>query len=292
MSDVQRINLPDGRIIEVGVSGPEDGLALVFHHGTPGAGLPFGALQRAARARGLRIISASRPGYGGSTRHPGRTVVDVVSDTNAILDALGVENCVVAGWSGGGPHALACAARLERARSALIIAGVAPFGVAGLDFLSGMGQDNLDEFGAALEGENVLRAYLDSQRPELHAATASGIVDSMRSLLPAIDQGVLTDEFGADLAGSFHEGLRMGIDGWLDDDIAFIRPWGFELSEIAIPTSIWQGSEDLMVPFAHGTWLASQLPGASVHLETSEGHLSLLLGAVDRMLDELVAAAS
>jgi pimeloyl-ACP methyl ester carboxylesterase len=291
MTSVQQITLPDGRSIDVSVTGPEDGLALVFHHGTPGAGGAFGAFQRAAEARGIRIISASRPGYGGSTRHPGRSVVDVVADTNAILDALGVEECIVAGWSGGGPHALACAARLDRAKGALLIAGVGPFGADGLDFLDGMGQDNHDEFGAALEGEDALRAYLDTQRPELVVATAAEVVDSMKSLLPAADQAVLTDEFGEDVAQSFHEGLRVSADGWLDDDLAFIRPWGFAFDEVVVPTAIWQGSEDLMVPFAHGTWLATQLPNASVHLEEGEGHLSIFIGAVGRMLDELVAFA-
>lgn len=103
---------------------------------------------------------------------------------------------------------------------------------------------------------------------------------------------MLTDELGEDMAAAFHEGLRVGVDGWIDDDLAFTAPWGFDLEEIRIPTMLWQGSADLMVPFAHGKWLASRLPHASVHLEEGEGHLSVGLGALDRMLDELVAAAS
>jgi pimeloyl-ACP methyl ester carboxylesterase len=291
MTTVQQISLPDGRSIDVSVTGPDDGLALVFHHGTPGAGGAFGAMRRAAHERGLRIISASRPGYGGSTRHAGRTVVDVVADTDAILDALGIEECVIAGWSGGGPHALACAARLKRAKAVLLIAGVGPFGGAGLEFLAGMGQDNLDEFGAALEGESELRAYLDTQVPALKSATAAEVVESMKTLLPPVDQAVLTDELGQDVASSFHEGLRVSADGWVDDDLAFIAPWGFSLDDVAVPTSIWQGSEDLMVPFTHGTWLATQLPKALAHLEDGEGHLSIFIGAIERMLDELVSIA-
>jgi pimeloyl-ACP methyl ester carboxylesterase len=120
--------------------------------------------------------------------------------------------------------------------------------------------------------------------------TPAGIVESISSLLPDVDRAVLTDEFGEDLAASFHEGLRIGVDGWLDDDLAFTRPWGFDLGEIVKPVALWQGSADLMVPFAHGRWLASQLPDADVHLEPDEGHLSIAIGAVDRMLDELVAA--
>jgi len=103
---------------------------------------------------------------------------------------------------------------------------------------------------------------------------------------------VLTGEFGEDMAANFREAVRMGVEGWLEDDIAFTRPWGFGLEEISVPVMIWQGSADLMVPFSHGQWLASQLPGASVHLEEGEGHLSVVLGALDRMLDELVRAGS
>ncbi|MES2171711.1 MAG: alpha/beta hydrolase [Actinomycetota bacterium] len=291
MEEFTRISLQDGRELEVRVSGPENGLPLVFHHGTPGAATPLRALDAAAASRGMRLIVASRAGYGGSTRHPGRRVIDVVDDTNAILDALGVDDCVVAGWSGGGPHALACAAQLDRTLATLVIAGVGPFGVPDLTFLAGMGQDNIDEFGAALEGEEELRSYLEAQRPGLRAATAEGIVESLRSILPKIDQDVLTDEFGADLADSFHEALRVSVDGWLDDDLAFITPWGFSLDDISVPVSLWQGDLDLMVPYAHGEWLGRNIPNVKATLRPGDGHLSILLGALDGMLDELVDAA-
>ena len=172
----------------------------------------------------------------------------------------------------------------------LVIAGVAPYGVDGLEWTAGMGADNVTEFGAALEGEERLRPYLVAEREVLKEITAADIVSSLDTLLPDVDKAVLTDEFGDDMASSFREALRTGVDGWLDDDLAFTGPWGFDLNEISVPTMIWQGSADLMVPFAHGQWLASQLPGASVHLEQGEGHLSLGLGALDRMLDELVGA--
>jgi pimeloyl-ACP methyl ester carboxylesterase len=287
MNELSRFTLPDGRTMDVRLTGPESGLPLVFHHGTPGAGTPLRALESAAAARGMRVIAASRPGYGSSTRHEGRTVVDVVDDTNVILDTLGLESCVVAGWSGGGPHALACAARLDRALATLVIAGVAPFDADGLDYLVGMGQDNIDEFGAALEGEAPLRAFLDDQRPALLDADAAGIVDSMRSLLPQVDQDLLTDQFGAELAGSFREALRSGVDGWLDDDLAFVSPGGFDLDEIASPVSLWQGSLDLMVPYAHGQWLARAIPTVNATLREGDGHLSILLGQMESMLDEL-----
>ena len=284
------VRLPDGRRLDVRVSGPANGLPLVFHHGTPGAATPIRALERAAHKRGLRLVTTSRPGYGDSTRQAGRSVVDVVADTTAVLAAIGTERCLVGGWSGGGPHALACAARLEAAAAAFVIAGVAPYGAHGLDWMAGMGADNVIEFEAALQGEERLRPYLVADREELKEITVAGIVSSLETLLPDVDKAVLTDEFGEDMAASFREALRTGVEGWLDDDLAFTEPWGFDLGEISVPTMIWQGSADLMVPFAHGEWLASQLPAASVHLEPGEGHLSLGLGALDRMLDELVGA--
>ena len=101
---------------------------LLFHHGTPGSCLPSRAVEQAVHRLGLRLVAMSRSGYGDSTRSPQRQVVDVVADTRAVLDALGVARCYVAGWSGGGPHALACGARLaERVDAVLVIAGVAPY---------------------------------------------------------------------------------------------------------------------------------------------------------------------
>ena len=290
MSALDHVQLPDGRRLDVQVSGPGDGFPLVFHHGTPGAATPIRALERAAHARGLRLVTTSRPGYGGSTRQPGRTVADVAADTAAVLAAIGAERCLIAGWSGGGPHALACGARLGAAAAVLVIAGVAPYPAAGLDWMAGMGEENVVEFSTALRGEAELRPYLLQVGEPLREITADQIIASLETLLPDVDRAVLTGEFGDDMAASFREAVRVSVDGWLDDDLAFTRPWGFGLEEITVPTMIWQGSADLMVPFAHGQWLASQLPGASVHLEAGEGHLSVGLGALGRMLDELVSA--
>ena len=290
MTAAKVLQLPDGRRLDVRVSGPPDGLPFVFHHGTPGAGTPIRAIDRAAHERGLRLVTTSRPGCGNSSRQVGRSVVDVVADTKAVLAMISAERCVVGGWSGGGPHTLACAARLDEAAAVLLIASVAPYEADGLDWMAGMGEENVTEFGLAVRGEGSLRPYLEKMREHLKDVTAAGIVASLGSVLPDVDRAVLTDEFGEDMASSFHEALRIGVDGWLDDDLAFAKPWGFDLSEISIPTMIWQGSADLMVPFAHGQWLSSQLPHASVHLEAGEGHLSIGLGALDRMLDELVEA--
>jgi pimeloyl-ACP methyl ester carboxylesterase len=283
------LTLADGRQLDYRVSGPDGGTPLVFHHGTPGSVVPVRAIERAAHERGLRLVTFSRAGYGGSARTAGRRVVDVVSDTAAVLAAIGASESYVAGWSGGGPHTLACAARLDGVKAALVIAGVGPSTATDLDFLAGMGQDNLDEFGEAAAGEDRIRAYLDAARPGLQRATAAELITEMASLLPEIDRAALTDEYGEDMAASFHEALRTGIDGWLDDDLAFLDYWGFELDEIQVPTSLWQGTADLMVPPSHGEWFSRHLPRATVTILEGEGHLSLSLGVLDRMLDGLVA---
>src|SRR3954447_10578579 len=152
------IALPDGRDLELKVSGPEDGPVIVFHHGTPGASTPLPAHVEAAASRGHRFVTTSRAGDAAPTRDPGRSVADVADDTAAVLDHLGVETCLVMGWSGGGPHALACGVLLpERVRGVTVIAGVAPYDADGLDYMTGMAPENVEEFGAALEGEERLR---------------------------------------------------------------------------------------------------------------------------------------
>ena len=287
------IDLSDGRSLDLDVSGPEDGIPLVFHHGTPGSVRQFQAIQRAAHERGLRLVTFSRPGYGASTRQPGRRVVDAVADVAAVLAHLGTPRCLVAGWSGGGPHALATGARLpEQVAGILCIAGVAPYDAGGLNFLEGMGQQNIDEFGLALQGEEAIRPSHEAEAVGLRNTDAAGLIEGMATLLPDVDRAVLTAEFGEDLAANFAEGLLTGVDGWVDDDLAFVAPWGFSLAEIAVPAFVWQGSEDRMVPFAHGQWLAAHVPGASPRLQQAEGHLSIGVGALDRMFDDLLTTIS
>lgn len=283
------LTLPDGRTLDYTLTGPDGGTVLAFHHGTPGGSVQLASLQEAAAARGLRLLTWARAGYGESSRRPGRDVASEVDDVVALLDHVGADQCLVAGWSGGGPHALACGALIpDRVRAVLCISGVAPYDADGLDFLAGMGQDNLDEFDAALRGEPELRAWMAPQCEALATITPGDIAAQLDSILPPVDKAVLTGDFAEYLAHGFHEAVRHGPDGWIDDDLAFTAPWGFDLAAIAVPTIVWQGSEDLMVPFAHGQWLAAHVPGVTAHLEQGEGHVSIGVGAMDAMLDELV----
>ncbi len=293
--DVRTSDGRSSRSVEVHLAGVPDGRVVVFHHGTPGSGLPDPALVAELTQRGLRYVGISRPGYGGSSRQVGRTVASMAADVAAVLDHLDVGRCLTVGWSGGGPHTLATAIGLpERVDAAALLASVAPYDAAGLDFLAGMGQDNLDEFGLAIQSESVageplLRDYLDQARAGLLATDGSGVIAEMASLLPQADRDVLTGAVVDALVASFHDGLQSSCDGWLDDDLAFVRPWGIDLAALAVPVAVWQGSADLMVPYAHGQWLAAHLPGAQVRLREGAGHLSITVGALGEILDDLLA---
>jgi pimeloyl-ACP methyl ester carboxylesterase len=290
----------DGRVIEFLAAGPADGLPLVLHEGTPCGLVLYPPTVRAAAIRGLRVVLAARPGYEGSTPRPGRSVVDVARDTAAVLDELGAATFVTLGWSGGGPHALACAAALPgRCLAAGSIAGVAPFTADGLDWLGGMAPENIAEFGAARRGEAALTEFLDREAAMMGAITGESVASSLGGLVIEADKAVLTGEFADHIAACLRTALSSGIAGWRDDDLAFVRDWGFSLGwespspgpDDPAPVAVWQGDQDQMVPFAHGQWLAARIRGARVHLMPGEGHLSMTVSAFDRILDDLLDLA-
>jgi pimeloyl-ACP methyl ester carboxylesterase len=277
-----------GRSLDVLLAGPSDGLPLVYHHGTPGGVAVYPPMASAAAARGLRLVLYARPGYGGSTPAPGRLVADAVADVAAILDELGANRFVTVGWSGGGPHALACARLLSgRCMAAASLAGPAPFRASGLNWAAGMAKDNLAEFGAAAEGESELTALLEEAAPLLRDITADQLADAMAEVISANDYDILDGELAEYFASSFRAGLSAGIAGWRDDDLAFVRDWGFSLAAPgdAAPVAIWHGDKDGMVPFSHGEWLARRIPGARSHLMAGVGHLSMRF---DEIFDDLL----
>jgi pimeloyl-ACP methyl ester carboxylesterase len=278
----------DGRSLQVRAAGPAGGLPLVFHHGTPGGAEFYPPMFAAAVRAGLRLIIYARPGYGASSPAPGRRVADVAADVAAILDELGEQHFVTLGWSGGGPHALACARLLpERCIAAATMAGVAPHDADGLDWLAGMGDDNVVEFGAAARGEAELTKLLTEAAQLLRQLTDAELVDGLGDLVSAADKAALHGELAGYLVASFGSGLRPGIDGWRDDDLAFVRDWGLSLDG-RVPVAVWQGDQDRMVPVAHGTWLAAHLPAARTHILPGAGHLSL---PIDDVVDDLLELA-
>jgi pimeloyl-ACP methyl ester carboxylesterase len=285
------VELSEGRSLEVSVSGPEQATPLILHHGTPSDRTQYRPLAEAAAARGLRLVSYSRPGYGGSSRQPGRAVADCVADTLAIVEQLGAGRFYTVGWSGGGPHALACAALLgDRVLACASIAGVGPFGATGLDFLAGMGRENHAEYGAALAGPSELQAYLEREAQALAKVTGDQVAAALGDLVSPVDVRAITGNFAAYLATTFRRSVSTGIWGWFDDDLAFIRPWGFDLDDIGVPVVVWQGGQDRMVPFAHGQWLATHVPGAHPRLLSEEGHLSIGIASFGQIVDDLLAS--
>lgn len=286
------VTLSDGRQLEYLVEGDPDGFPLVLHHGTPGSAVAFPRASEAAAQRGLALVLYSRAGYGGSSPAPGRAVADVAADIAAMLDSLGREEFLSLGWSGGGPHSLACAALLpERCLAAATGAGVAPYDTGGeLDFLAGMGPENVEEFSAALTGREALEPLLKREADKLTGVTPEEIAEALGGLVSAVDKAYATGEFAARMLASFTHGCAGGIEGWAEDDLAFIKDWGFDLQAISTPVSIWQGAEDRMVPYAHGQWLARHVPGARAHLYDDEGHLSLW-SKLDVVFDDLKDSA-
>lgn len=283
------VNTPDGRLLTAAAFGPHDGHPVVSHHGTPGSRLLTPPEPGLLDRLGVRLLTYDRPGYGGSQPRPGRRVADAAADVAAVADAFGVHQFAVTGWSGGGPHALATAALLpERVTRCALLASVGPLDGPGLDFFAGMSEENIEEFDAALSGRAALEALLD---PVAAAVTddVGAFLAAFAADLPAVDADLVRrPDFEQLLATLFGEAMRPGTDGWVDDDLAFVRRWGVDLSSITVPVSVWQGSADLMVPFAHGRWLADAVPGARPHLLDGEGHLSVVVGRVGEVLDDLV----
>jgi pimeloyl-ACP methyl ester carboxylesterase len=273
---MRSVETSGGRTVRVREAGDPAGVPVLVLNGTPSSSLLYEPHVRDAEARGIRLISYDRPGYSGSTRHRGRTVADCAEDVAAVCDALSVERFCVWGISGGGPHALAIAALLpDRVAAAASLAPVAPFDAEGLDWYEGMGEQNIEEFGAIFEGEEAHLEVLERGRMELLSASPEALVEVWRSLLGPSDQEVLGGRIAAFLLDNVRIGIEDGLDGWFDDDVAFSRPWGFSLASIRVPVLHWQGEQDRFVPFGHGVWLSEHIPGADSRLTPEDGHLTL-----------------
>ena len=282
------IELRDGRTLHVYDDGDPNGNVLVEHHGTPGCGLRYPPDMELARERGLRVVSYDRAGYGDSTAKPGRSIADVAADIEDVVDALDVDRFVTIGGSGGCPHSFACGALLGgRCVASAAIASPAPWGADGLDWLAGQGEQNVEEWNAALQGPEALEAFLTPMAGEIRAATPEQIKELLSTLLPPVDAAVLTGERAEHAKQNLDRSIAHGIAGWRDDDLAFTKHWGFELGEIGVPTLLWQGRQDKMVPAAHGEWLAERIPGVEAHISEPDGHLSIVVGRLGEIYDWL-----
>jgi pimeloyl-ACP methyl ester carboxylesterase len=271
----------DGRTLAFAVWGDPSGFPIMSLHGTPGCRLQRWPHEELYQQLGVCFVTHDRAGYGRSTRRHGRSVADAVDDVIAIADELGFDRFGVTGGSGGGPHALACAAlRPDRVVRATSSVGEAPCGDGGLEhdeWVEGMDPENVKEFGLALAGEQAaLTEYVEAQQAQVEARVA---VDPSTVL----DDYDLSDSDRAQLARpevmqilreATAEWAFNGVGGWVDDDLAFTRPWGFDVSNIAVPVLIIYGSADVLVPPGHGGWLAAHVPGCIVKIEEG-GHLGV-----------------
>jgi pimeloyl-ACP methyl ester carboxylesterase len=283
---LQTIELSDGRTLAIAEWGDPSGVPVLRFHGTPGCRLNRPSEEQEVRDLGLRVVTYDRPGYGRSSRDRGRSVVDCVADVEAIADALGIEQFVATGSSGGGPHALALAARLpERVLRVLCIVCVAPFDADGLDWFAGMDPENVTEIGWAFDGERRLTTELTREAAQTQARVAddpSKMLDGFQ--LPESDVAILADRrFQRVISEATAEMFATGPFGWVDDDLAFVKPWGFDVGEITVPVELYYGTSDVLVPAAHGEWLARHIPTATAFAEEHMGHMTDPHEAVEQL---------
>jgi len=267
----------DARVLAVEVSGASDGAPVFLLHGTPGSASGPRPRSSVLYRQGIRLISYDRPGYGGSTRLPNRRVVDAATDVRAIANRLGLKRFAVVGRSGGGPHALACAAMLpHRVERAAVLVGLAPWDAADLNWYEGMADANARKHLTADRGTadqmHELRALAGQT-----AADPESLLEELRAQMSGPDlrfmQSVLYRRL---LMKSYADALRVGPYGWLDDVLAFRSEWGFALDTIVPPVRLWHGAHDTFSPASHSRWLAQRIPRSEVHVQHDAAHFGAM----------------
>jgi pimeloyl-ACP methyl ester carboxylesterase len=292
---VRDVTTADGRTLETLTAGDAAGYPWLWVPGTPSAAVDYPRLDDLAARLDLQMVTWSRPGYAGSSPRPlppgGPRIADDMPDIQAVLDALRIDEFIVVGWSGGGPRALACAALLaDRCRAAATLAGLAPFDAAGLDWMAGMGPGNVADFTAAQQGPEAYAAFKEASFIPMTSASAAEIAAGLGQLLTPTDDAAFTQDLARWLTESLHRAGVQGVVGVRDDGLALAAPWGFEVSDISIPTAVWAGGQDVTVPFSHGQWLSANVPGAVAHLSETAGHITLVNG-LEAVLQELLGLA-
>jgi len=288
------IAVENERTLRIADAGQPDGIPVLVQRGTPQSRLLYHRWVEDAQSRGIRLIGYERPGYGGSTRHRGRTVASAAKDVAAIAKELGLNRLLVWGVSGGGPHALACAALLPGlVVAAAALGSIAPYPAEGLDYYAGMGEDNVADIKAVLKGGETHRQAVEASAAKLLHADLETLTRAMESLLCQGDTAALTTDFADFVLRSVREGIGETRDGIIDDDIALIAQWGFELSQIQVPALLMHGERDLFVPVSHSKWLATKIPNVETRFLPEDGHLTLSLRYIPEihawLLDKLSA---
>jgi len=244
-------------------------------HGTPGSRTgpnPRGIL---LHRLGVRLIGYDRPGYGESTRQQGRSVVDAAADVEDIANDLGLDEFAVVGRSGGGPHALACAARLPHlVKKVALLVTLGPSDADDLDWYQGMGGWNNREY-RMIDRDDSGSLSAIVRRAEKIRADPEELLRSLENDLSEQDRRIVDDiEMRELLMGTYEEALKNGAQGWLDDVVAFRRPWGFDPDEIKAPALFWHGADDGFSPVEHTRWLADRVPQSERWIENNASHFS------------------
>jgi pimeloyl-ACP methyl ester carboxylesterase len=233
--------------------------SVLVHHGMPGCGRLYDPWVNDATARNIRLVSYDRPGYGGSSPQPGHSVADCAADVRAIADALGIDRLGVWGWSGGGPHALACAALApDLVVGVAVLASGGPWDAPGLDFCAGMGRDNVDDIKLFFSDPRAACTKNRHDRDHVLELTPDELHEALASLLSPVDADVLTGDFAEWLLHAEQAGLAPGDQGWWDDATALLSPWGFDPQSISVPVKVWHGKHDRFAPFHHGKQVAGR----------------------------------
>ncbi len=277
-----------GRELCVELAGEPDGKPILVHPGEPMSRRLYGGWIADAKAKGIRLISYDRPGYGGSTAHPGHDVASAAQDVRVIAETLGHDRLGIWGISGGGPYALGCAALLpDLAPAVAAVASPAPYGIEGFDYFAGMGAANADAIRSFFSAPEASRRELNEDRDKILAGTTEQFVDAIGSLLSPVDAEALTADVADWLLGSQKIALAPGDQGWWDDGAAFLANWGFDLGDIRLPVKVWHGHHDQFVPVQHGQWLAANIPGAQADISDRDGHVTML-GRIGEIHDWLL----
>jgi pimeloyl-ACP methyl ester carboxylesterase len=273
-SGMQTVAATDGRTLTIAECGDPDGFPVFLLHGTPGSRFAGQADANAYATVGARVVTYDRPGYGGSDRFRGRRVVDCVADVSAIADSLGIERFAVIGGSWGGPHSLAVAARLpERVTRAASRAGVAPFDTPDFEWFADMDAVNIEEIGWALEGEEVLAREIERMAAAWLERVTNDPSKAGEVEFSEADRAVMASpERHEMIRRMLSEAFRHGVWGYVDDILCLIQPWGFDVTEIRVPTRVLYGLTDVLVPRQHGEWLADNVPNAEAVIDEQGGH--------------------
>jgi pimeloyl-ACP methyl ester carboxylesterase len=264
------------------MTGTRAGVPVFLHHGTPGS--RNGPKPRASvlYRLGVWLIAYDRPGYGGSTRQEGRSIADAAADVEDIADSLGIDRFSVVGRSGGGPHALACAALLgDRVARTTVLVSLAPPDARNLDWMKGMVASNVDGYSAAATDRDILIEMLRARAAEVRV-NPNIMIEQLRAEMTDADKVIVDNPAMRKLlAATYREGLVNGPFGWYDDVLALGRPWQFDPARITGPVQVWHGAEDNFAPVSHSRWLARQVTQVEIVIVPKTAHF----GAIEVLPD-------